>query len=260
MNKKQLEEFEFDIVSIDEAFFNSNTERMASFGVTKQDLIDENRKCYTESLDEEIKRLNNKGEMKFSYPVGIYVLTFIYDPTEDYLNKLVGFLESLTKEENNAYLEKAFIYDCSDYCGGGVHTKTQCMFAIDLKYLEEYFFNELDTKKIINTANRFTGLVPYLFDNGYEELYKRTINICKYLINRFGIQVGQMTFSLLNFLKQKDKDNYQIIYNEFLKVKAQNEEPWTISKDYNYHGRFGWGLYVRDAYWRKNISFMDFLD
>ena len=41
---------------------------------------------------------------------------------------------------------------------------------------------------------------------------------------------------------------------------AYSQTVETIRKDYNYHGRFGWGLYVRDAYWRKNISFMDFLD
>ena len=253
MDKKQLEEFEFDICSLHEYFFDQNKERMEEFEVTKQDLIDANREYYERQLKEVRQIIEKKQEPKYSFPVSVAVLVDgPYDPTEHYLNELIEFFEYLNKEENQVYLNKAFIYDCSDACGMGVHTTTQCMLIADFNCLFEFGVAGRPSK-LIDNRNRFTGLIPYLFKQNYQELYKRMLRVAKCLINKYGADVGQMLLSLLNFLKQNDKDNYQVFYNQFLEIKDKYEGRWTSKQDYKNLG-LGYQYKVYDK------SFMDMLD
>lgn len=255
MNKRQERAFRDDLFELGEEYFKKHAKKMAKYEVTEQDIIEfgrsENLK-YLEKTKDNI--FVEKDKAQFALSISSCLLCF--DPGTEYLNKLIELLELIVTDEYFEYLDAAITFQINDMCGGGIHTQTQNFIAADMKYLTDNLGFPNDNRWTVTEYQRFTGLVPYLFRNGYIEQYQRMIKYCLFLMERFDMKVGQMIFSLLNFLKKNDKENYEVVYNKFLEIKAKDDGPWTVERNF---ARFGLGFQMRRENW-SHKSFMDFLD
>ena len=256
LTRKQIRAFEDCISDFGREYFKKNATKMQKYGVTEEDLVELARSQYLDYLEKTIKLVQNKGN-KTDFAISFStIMTGCFDPDRNYLEKLLGLLDLITTDEYIEYLDAAIKIQINDYCGCGVHTTAQNQFIGDMRYLEDNLGYPDDDRWLETEYRRFNGLVPFLFRKGFTDLYQRTIKYCLFLMERYEIEVGQMIFSLLNFLKKHDQENYQVVYNKFLEIKAKNEELWTTKKNFI---SLGWGYEIRRENW-SHKSFMDFLD
>lgn len=256
LTRKQIRAFEDCVVDFSREYFKKNASKMEKYGVTEQDLIELARSQDLEYLEKKIKLVHNKGD-KTDFAIGFStIIGGCFDPDRNYLDKLLDFLDLIASDEYIEYLDAAIRIQINDYCGGGIHTTTQNQFIGDMKYLEENLGYPDDDRWLATEYRRFNGLVPFLFRKGFTDFYQKAIKYCLFLMERYEIEVGQMIFSLLNFLKKNDQENYEVVYNKFLEIKAKDDGPWTVERNF---AHFGLGFQMRRENW-SHKSFMDFLD
>lgn len=255
---KLLMAFEDDFISFSDEYFEepSNQAKIAKFKTSKEELVNIQRKYFLSfwfsSLLEIIKEKKRPND---TFPLDVdCAIHAVYNPDNNYLAKIVNLLELLSRKENFNYFEYAFTYDPADLYGASAHCKILSSLAVDNKYL--FTWNPVKGDKfILRSDKRFSGLLPFLFYNNYQELYERVFQFCLLVMKTFSYRSGKMVLAILNFLKENDITKYEIFKKEFDSVRKTDKTVWNNPLLY---GHYGNGFEVKKEYW--DLPFMEALE
>lgn len=229
---KLLKAFEFDCIRFSDSYFENenNIKKILDNGTTKTDLI-------KYGLAEAIKNINTSKERVLEndgvyedFPCAIDLqITTVYCPDKKYLTNVVELFELLAEPTNKEYLDYVILYDTGRFWGNSKsHSRIVSILAADNKY----FVCDSDSngnRKILDPESRFTGVVPYLFNNGYRSLYERMIKVVFKIAKDYSFYVGKMILSLYNFLKLNDATNFEL-FNSIYKNIVKDQLDF-LSKD-----------------------------
>ncbi len=256
MNKKAMKEFEFDIIGLSDAFFKDEKtiERMQRFNTNKEEIVGCQRKELLSWLENAKNVILSRDIAKDTFALDVCCpIGSVYEPNEEYLMRIVDFLEFLLLEDNRDYAKKVFVDDPADMHGASAHSDIMSALVVDNKYLFSYHPN--DMKHIVNSVDRFAGLLPYLYNNNYKKLYDRTFLMCLTVMKTYSSKSGKMVLAALNFLKENDSVKYDIFSKEFDEIRKQDESIWNKPLLY---GHYGNGFEIRKEYW--DLPFMEALE
>lgn len=224
---KLLEAFEFDYVRFSDSYFENeeNIKKILDNGTTKEELIKQGLIEAIEDVNTSKQRvLENDGVYQdFPHAIDLQITT-VYCPDNAYLTNLVELFELLAEPSKKEYLDYVILYDSARFWDNPrLHSRIIAILATDNKY----FVNKCDSngnRKIINSKDRFTGIIPYLFFNGYQNLYKRMIKIAFKVARDYSFFAGKMILSLHNFLKAYDNSNYGLFCGILGDIKSNQKQ------------------------------------
>lgn len=227
---------------IDEQFFERNSGLLSSAKITKEKFLVKYNSNVCESLLSVIKTVgyyDPHGSLQtnadfwavFNFS---YYLKYLYNPSESLLSIIIDLFENLVA--NYVYATIAFRQSLPpDVVHWGNHIQFYIIsdrkVAIE-KYDEVYFQPDYRYLKgyLDYSEGRFSGLINYLYEKGFNNLFERTINVICDAIRHVGPDVVFMTVCLLNFLKEKEPLLYQKVYNAFEIAKREfNGTNWNDS-------------------------------
>lgn len=252
MNKRLLEAFEDDFTSFSDSYFTTTAtmEKMKRYNTNTWELIELQREFFSSFwFDRASDVISNKEKPYDTFPLDYCcAICGVYWPDEKYLTKIVEFLERLLEEGNEQYLKNVICYDPADiYDVSGSHSNILSYLVADTKYLFTWYPNH-GPRTIVGVDRRFTGLLPFLFDNKYFDLYNRVFNFCLTIFKKFKSKTGLLVFSILNFLKQSDKSSYEIFKKEFDAIYENDKTIWQENLMKRVYGN---GFEVKQQYWEK---------
>lgn len=200
--------------------------------LTIQDFIEYQKNEHIENLKKFKAIIEEKKEPRPLFPLDYEGLFFLYCPDEEYLTLLVEITELLLKEENLSYADIVFMKEINDITGMGIHTMSINYLVGDTKYFYTNIGLKDADKYIVSDVSRFTGLLPYLYNKGYKDLYERVFKVTKFIIERYQMKAVKLLICLLNFLKDINSSHYEEVHDIFLKQYKENEKAWHQNQTY----------------------------
>ena len=218
---KLTEAFGFDFILFSDEYFEdeNNVCKIAQYQTTKEELI-------KLQLSEAIKNIKTSKRRIFKdlgtyqdFPHAIDLqITTVYCPDEKYLTNAVELFELLTEPNNKKYLDYIILYDPEIFWDNPrSHSRIVSILASDNKY----FVCDSDSngnRKIIDSDSRFTGILPFLLNNRYNNLYERMIKVVFKIAEDYSLYVGKMILSLYNFLLLNDENNWKLFDSIFKNI------------------------------------------
>ena len=218
---KLLEAFDFDFILFSDAYFENknNADKISQYQTTKEELIklqlSESIKCIKTSKKHILKDLGTYQD--FPHAIDLQITT-VYCPDEKYLTNVVELFELLMEPTNKKYLDYIILFDPEHFWDNPrSHSRIVSILATDNKY----FVCDSESngnRKIIDSNVRFTGILPFLFENRYDNLYERMIKVVFKIAKDYSLYVGKMILSLYNFLMLKDEKNWKLFDDIFKNI------------------------------------------
>jgi|GEM_PF-4641443 len=147
-------------------------------------------------------------------------------PNKDTLTKSIATLELVAKKENKVYWDILFNYDPGDIYGASAHNIIINHLMVDYDIFEELSHPPM-SGFIDEAQGRFGGIIPYLFEYGYNDLYDRVLNVITAKLMDIFTDMLPSAISLLNFFEVYDK------VLELFKVARINPK----FKEFNWNGQ-----------------------
>ncbi len=142
----------------------------------------------------------------------------------------------MARPENKKYWDILFTYDDADKKGASAHNIIVNDLIIDYEVFEKLWPPQ-DAGLIISEPGRFGGLLPYLFNHGYQDLYQKAFSIITRKLKENFVEMIPIAVSLLHFSALQDKENYLVVKAIFEDAKRNpNFKP------------FDWNGKLKDAF------------
>lgn len=226
---------------INDSFFKKNDSFLKKANLSIPQFIDK----YNDHICEELIIINKKLDemssdlqqaegdiidawMPFRFN---YVLSLVYQPSKANLEQIVDAFEKLLTKYN--YLHFVFTHIPVD---GPYANSIQRYIICDTKLsnVKMYYKNETPYVPgyICDSTTRFTGLIVYLYEQGYKELFNKMVEIVSQMIKMIGSKMVFVIISLLNFLKHIKSPLFKDVFDSYLFVKRYDFINWEDSLKY----------------------------
>jgi len=221
MEKEQLL---FNIrTGMDDYFFEKYEGDLKQHCISQEEAIKIHLGNYYKGLINIFTRYDKDNNDDFFIGFCVY-FTAAYHPTKKYLDKTCSLLKEITEKKNVLFK----MIECETKTFLMYTDHTYCSFYLslinDLNYFRDYK-NERHNRFgcICEKKGRFTCYIPYLFFNGYIDLYKSAIEATKKIIMLYKNETIGLLSTLYNFSKIYDPDLFNFCSNIF-DVMVQNKE------------------------------------
>ena len=258
MNEKLLKTFGEDLFFFSDEYFQkaSTIRKIKKCNTSKEELLALQREDLLSFFHNRVdKVIANKEKPELTFCVDYQGLLYcVYDPDYDYLAAVVSIFEELLKQENEEYLNHLILSEPGYFYGGSCHNDVLPAFAVDYKYFWRPD-SQYGPRQIVATDRRFSGLLPFLFQNKYTDLYNRFFDFCLFVFKKLPRNTGRLALSILNFLKKHDQDKYIIFKKEFDEIVEKDKAFWKGSLDIV---QYGHGYFAQNEYCKT--LFLDALE
>ena len=213
MNNRLFRTFEHDFIRFSDEYFENETnkQRIKENQTSKEELIEIALQDAITNIEASIQRVSKDEGLYEDFPRAIDLqITTVYCPNEKYLAKVVELFDVLTMPKNEKYLNYVMFFDPSLFWNNPrSHSNIVSLLITDSKYFD-FQSPHYGNNKIISYNNRFTGILSYLFVNGYRNLYEKMIQDAFIIAKNYSFLVGKLIVSLYHFLKEYDGANFKI--------------------------------------------------
>ena len=202
MDKKRIKkEFQSDptyLFNIGQ-YFSNHRDILKDNGVDKATLVMWQHEAINKS-DQMTRDFLDSKRKPVERITGLFDLSLngYYMPNRDTLTRSVETLELIAKSENKEYWDILFIYDEADKKGSSAHNVAVNDLMIDYEIFEKLWPPQ-DAGLIISEPGRFGGLLPYLFNHGFQDLYKKAFSIITRKLRENFVEMISIAISLLQF-------------------------------------------------------------
>lgn len=216
---------------IDE-YFENNKVMLENNGISKDTLVSWQHEAIYKSDKMTRDFLKSKGKPTYRI-IGLLYLSLdgYYLPNIETLTRSVKTLELVAKVENHEYWDILFKYDDADIKGASAHNLTINELVVDYEIFKELWPPQ-DRGLITAEPGRFGGLLPYLYNHGYKDLYQKALSIFIGKLKESFVDMIPIALSLFNFCAIHDKTNYKLVKTLFEDAKKNQK-----FKDFDWNGK-----------------------
>lgn len=210
MDKEEYFDSTDFLCNINDEYFLEKEAFLKSIGVTKEEIIARKHSYCEECLKDAFNFSNDINEKKKFIVNFSLAICSAYRPSRNLLESIVDLFEKMDK----AALETLFAFEPEDNDNHS-HNSFHLCLIVDSSFetSERTFYDQ--TGYIITNTGRFYSLIPYLKDNGYDDLFKRMIKVVGEVIKLIPNDVIPMTIATINYAKLNDIDSYNYLLDIF---------------------------------------------